>query len=89
MCDESRLPLVTIFDADVVVPPMNIELSEVASVFQLVHKVRNEREGVGIAGGMFIEVVVVLTGVEFTVFLFDKEERGCLEGVGRTDLSSS
>ena len=37
--DKSCLPLVTIFDADVVVSPTNIEFSEVASVFQLVHKV--------------------------------------------------
>ena len=59
------------------------------SVFQLVHEVGNEREGVGVAGGVFVEVVVVLAGVEFTVFLFDKEEKGCLGGVGRTDLSSS
>ena len=86
--DEGSLPLVTIFDADIVVPPMNIKLGEVASVFQLVHEVRDEREGVGVAGGVFIEVAVVLAGVEFTVFLLDKEERGCLEEVGRTDLSS-
>ena len=35
--DEGRLPLVTILDADIVVPPTNIEFSEVASIFQLVH----------------------------------------------------
>ena len=87
MGDEGHLPLVTILDADIVVPPMNIELSEVASVFQLVHKVGDERKGVGIAGGMFIEVSVVLAGVEFTIFLFDKEEAGYLGGVGRTNLS--
>ena len=87
--NEGRLPLVTIFDADVVVPPVNIELSEVASVFQLVHEVRDEREGVGVTGGIFVEVLVVLAGVKFAIFLFDKEERGCLGGVERTNFPCS
>ena len=85
--DESCLPLVTIFDVDVVIPPMNIKVSEVVGVFQLVHKVGDEREGVGIMGGVCVEVSVVLAGVEFTILLLNKEEGGCLEGVGRTNLS--
>ena len=35
--DESRLPLVAILDAYIVVPPSDVEFGEVASVFQLVH----------------------------------------------------
>ena len=46
MGDEGRLPLVAIFDTDIVISPMNIKLGEVASIFQLVHEVGNEREGV-------------------------------------------
>ena len=87
--DEGCLPLVAILDMDIVVSPTNVKLSEVASIFQLVHKVGNERKGVGIAGGVFIEVSVVLAGAEFTILLLDKEERGCLRGVGRTDLPCS
>ena len=86
--DKGRLPLVTIFDVDVVVSPTNIELSEVASVFQLVHEVRDERKGVGIVGGVFVEVSVILAGTEFSIFLFDEEEGGCLGGVGRANLPS-
>jgi len=37
---------------------------------------------------MFIEVSVVLAWVESSVFLFDKEERSGLGGVGGTDFSS-
>ena len=40
-------------------------------------------------GGVFIEVVVILVGTEFPVFLFDKEERECLRGVGRVNLPGS
>ena len=89
MGDEGRLPLVTILDVDIIVPLVNIELGEVVSVFQLVHEVGDEGEGVGVTGGVFVEVMVVLAGAKFAIFLLDKEERGCLGGVGRLDLSSS
>ena len=36
--------------------------------------------------GVFIEVAIILAGAEFAIFLFDKEEGGCLEGVGGVDL---
>ena len=52
--DEGGFSLVTVFDTDIVVPPMNIELGEMSSVFQLVHEVGDEGEGVCITGGVFI-----------------------------------
>ena len=36
--------------------------------------------------GVFVDVLIVLTGAESTVFFFDKEVR-CLRGVGQADLS--
>jgi len=36
---------------------------------------------------MFVEVSVVLAGVESSVFLFNEEEGGGLRGVGGTDFS--
>ena len=87
--DEGHFPLVTIFDADIIVPPSNVKFSKVMSVFEFIHEVRDEGKGVGIAGGVFIEVSVVLAGAELTIFLLDKEERRCLRRVGRTDFSSS
>ena len=89
VCDEGGLPLMAIFDMNVVVPPTNIKLGEVASILQLVHEVRDEGKRVDIIGGMFVEVTVVLAGAEFTVFLLNKEEEGCLKRVGRADLPSS
>ena len=87
--NEGCFPLMTILDTDVVVSPMNVELGEVVSIFQLVHKIGDERKGVGITGGMFVEVLVVLAGAEFTILLLDKEEEGYLRGVRRTNLSYS
>ena len=86
--DECCLPLVAIFDVDIVVSPSNVELGEVVSIFQLVHKVGDEEKGVGIAGGVFIEVPVILARTEFSILLLDDEEGGCLGGVGRTNLPS-
>ena len=86
MDDESRFPLMAVFDVNVIIPLANIELSKVVSIFQLVHKVGDKGEWIGITGGVFIKVVVVLAGAEFSVLLLDKEERGCLGRIGRTNL---
>ena len=37
---------------------------------------------------MFVQVAIILARAETTIFLLDKEEWGCLGGVGRTDLSA-
>ena len=87
--NEGCLPLVTILDTDVVISPTNIKLGEVTSIFQLVYEVGDEGEGVGVTGGMFVEVLVVLAGTKFAIFLLDIEEGGCLGGIGRMNLSSS
>ena len=87
--DEGHLPLVAILYANVVVSQTNVKLGEMMSIFQLVHEVGDEGKRVGIMGGVFVEVAVVLAGAEFSVSLFDKEEGRCLGGVGRTDLPSS
>ena len=81
VCDESGLPLVAVLDTDIVVPPSNVKFGEVASIFQLVHEVRDKGKGVGVSGGVFVEVSVVLAGTEFAILLFDEEEGGRLEGV--------
>ena len=36
---------------------------------------------------MFVQVTVVLAGLESTILFLDEEEQGCLRGVRRTDLS--
>ena len=79
----------TILDSDIVVSPMNVKLGEVVSVFQLVHEVGDEGEGVSVTSGVFVEVPVILARTKFSILFLDKEEGRCLEGVGRTDLPSS
>ena len=87
--DEGSFPLVTVFDTNVIVTPSNIELGEMLSVFQLVHKVGDEGERVSITSGVLIEVAVVLARMEFAILLLDKEEGGGLGRVGRSYLPCS
>ena len=88
MCDEGGLPLVAIFDADVVVSPADVELGKQFGVFEFIDEVGDEGEWIGVAGGMFVQVSVILTGAEAAILLFDKAEWGCLRGVGRANLST-
>ena len=88
MGDEHHLPLVAIFDTDIVVFPLNVKLGEMASVFQLVHKVRDKRERVGILGSVFIEVSIILAGAKFAIFFLHKEKGRCLRGVRGMNLLS-
>ena len=88
VCDEGSFPLMAIFDANIVVSPVDVKLGEQFGILELVDKVRDEGEWVGVMGGMFVQISVVLTGAETTVFVFNKEEWGCLGGVRRADLSA-
>ena len=81
VCDEGSFPLMAVFDANVVVSPVDVKLGEQFGIFELVDEVRDEGEWVGATGGMFVQVSVVLTGAETVVFLFNEEEWGCLGGV--------
>ena len=36
---------------------------------------------------MFVDVAVVLAGMESSILLFDEEERGCLWRIRQVDLS--
>ena len=85
--DESRLPLVSVLNVNIIVSPSNIKLGKVPGVFEFVDKVRDEGEGVCVTDGMLVQIVVILAGAEFPILLFDKEERGGLGGVGGTDFS--
>ena len=78
MGNESSLPLVPIFDMDIVISPMNVELGENLCPLEFINKVGDEWEGVCIMDCVFINIAIVLTGAETTVLLFNKEERGHL-----------
>jgi hypothetical protein len=63
-------------DADIIVPPENIQLGEVACIFELMDKVVNEGEQVPILPGDSIQSSVVLDEVKLSIFLLDEEDWG-------------
>ena len=70
MGDEGCLPLVAIFNMDVVISPVDIELGEYFGIFEFVVEARNEGKRVGILDGMFIQVVVILAQAKTAVLFF-------------------
>jgi hypothetical protein len=82
------LPLMAIFDPNIVVAPSNIKLCEDVGLFEFVNEIGDEGKGIGIVNSMFVDILIVLTRSESSIFLFDKEEGGGLWQVGRTYLSS-
>ena len=89
MGDEGCFPLVSILNANVVVSPLNIEHGKDLGILDLVDEVLDEGEGVGIFDSMTIDILIVLARSEGirSVFLVNKEERGCLGGVQGADPS--
>jgi hypothetical protein len=85
--DESGLPLMSVFDSDIIVPPSDVELGECFGIPEFVDEVGDERKGVGVADHVFINVTVVLAGSESSIIFLDKEERGGLGGIRWADLS--
>ena len=59
---ECHFPLISVFDAYVVVAPSDIQFGEILGSFQLVNEFRDEGEGIGVLDGSFVEFPVILTG---------------------------
>ena len=85
--NEGYLPLVAILDPYIVIPPSDIKFGEDFGISQLVYEIEDEGKGVGVVNGVFIDITVVLTGAESSIFLFHEEERRGLGGVRWTDFS--
>ena len=78
MGNESSFPLMSILDSDIVISPMDIKFDEDLCPLEFINEVRNEWKGVCITDCMFVNIVVILTGMEATILLLNKEERRCL-----------
>ena len=76
MGNEGCLPLVSILDANIVIPPLNIKFGNDLGIFDLVDEVLDKGERVGVFDGVTVDILVVLAGLEGvrSVFLVDKEK---------------
>jgi hypothetical protein len=73
---ECGLPLIAFMDADIVVPPADVELGEVSRVLEPMDEVVDEGERIAILPGDHVQSSVVLDKAELSIFLLDEEDRG-------------
>ena len=62
MSDKHGLSLVSVFDMNIIITPLDIEFCEYFCPLEFVDKIRNEGKRVGVVGGMFIDISIVLAG---------------------------
>ena len=79
--DESSLPLMSVFDMDIVIPPSDVKFGENLCSLEFINKIRDEWERVCIVNHVFIDIAIVLTRADTTILLFNEEEGGCLWGI--------
>ena len=89
---ESRLPLVTITNMYVVVPPPNIQLREEclsATVHprESVHQFSYEWQWGGVSHSNCVKFAIVLYWAEVAVLLFDEEEWECVRRFRLADIA--
>ena len=54
LSDKYSLPFISFFDANIVIPPTDIELGEVGELSQVVDEISDEGEGVGVFDSVVI-----------------------------------
>ena len=74
-------------NADVVISPPDIELSEKSGILHVVNQLRNEGERVSIVNGVAVKIAIILTRAKSSILLWDEEEWGSLWGLGGYNLS--
>ena len=72
---EGDLPLVTLLDSDIIVPPSNIQLGEVLHPLELVYEPRNKRNRILVLDSHCIQGLVVLHQLKGAILLLNEEYR--------------
>jgi hypothetical protein len=76
------LPLITLLNSDIIVPPTDVELGKVLRAFESVNEVIDEREWVSILPCDHVKCPIVLVKVKFTILLLDEQDQGTQRGFG-------
>ena len=73
--DKSSFPFITFLNTNVVVAPSNIEFGEICSFFESIDKFLDERKGILVLNGHFVQSAIILNGSKCPVLFLDEEER--------------
>ena len=65
---------ISLLDMDIIISPMDVELSEEGIPSKAVNSLGNEQGNIAILLGPMVDRMVVLNWMEFAIFLFDEEE---------------
>jgi len=84
---ESSLPLVSLLNLNIVIPPPDIKFGEIPGVFERVDEIGDTRKRVSVLDGMRVDILVVLAGMKCSILLWNKREGGRLQRFRREDLS--
>jgi hypothetical protein len=82
---ECSLPFITFLNVDIVVPPADIKLGEVACASETIDKVGNEWKWIDILDSLCIECAIVLDKSERSILLFNEEYWCCHRGFRGAD----
>ena len=68
---EGSFIFVAFFYTDIVISPVNVEFGEETFLCQIVNEFRNKGKWIFVGNCPFVQISVVLYGVEFAIFLLD------------------
>ena len=84
---EGGLPFVSFLYPDIVEAPSDVQFREVLGSMEFRNQFRNQQEQVLVFHGHGVQRTVVLYQTEFSVLLFNKEDRSGHRGLGGSDPS--
>ena len=84
---EDCFPFISGLDVYVIETPVDVKFCEVLGSAELENEFGDEGEGVSVLDGYGVQHTIVLGQPERTIFLLNKEHRGCYRGLGWPNAS--
>jgi len=84
---ESHFLFISGLDVYIIEIPADVKFCEVSSSAELGDKFGDEGEGIFVLNGYGVQCMIALDQPEQTIFLLNKEYRGCYEELERSDSS--
>jgi len=79
------LPFVAFFNADIVIPPSDVEFGKPPFTRNAVNELRYEGEGISVRDCPLVQLAVVLYRPQFSILFLDKEKATCVQRLGAAD----
>ena len=87
VCTEGRLPLISLLNPYIVVPPAHVQLREILRAAESMDQIIDEGQRVAVLSRDGVERAVVLDEAKFAVLLLDEEDRRAYRRLRRSDAA--